>query len=87
MRLARLLLTGPDPATQQTAELLVDILWTHLEPGHHIEHITATATSSGIDLAVFVSSGVGDPARHARWLVGEIMGQLPSLHQWRCGPD
>jgi hypothetical protein len=86
VRLVRLLVTGPEPATQPGAETLLDILWAHLGPGHDIEHITATATPQGIDLAVFLRNSISDPDEYARGIVEGIMGRLPALCRWKCDP-
>jgi hypothetical protein len=84
VQIARLEITGPEPADQAVAERLLDILWAHLEPGHNIEHITVTATPPGIDIAVFIRHRLPNPNQYAADLLGGIIGQLPALRNWKC---
>lgn len=83
MRLALFKLTGPNLVTQRQADIVHDALWAHLGPSHGVEHITATATSTGIDLAVFVDHSIGHPSEYVGRLIDLISTLSPALGQWR----
>ena len=84
MYLARFVLVGNSPPLQSEAELLGDTLWAHLSHGRGVEHITATATPAGIDLALFLSRDIADldPVHYARLLLTEISPCSPLAQRW-----
>jgi len=74
MNIARFTLTFPPgrTASKADAELICDALWAHAESADQIAHITTTAVPSGIDIAIFLNSGTGDPKRLLRQLFSSI---------------
>jgi hypothetical protein len=74
MRIVRLALACPPGriASKADAELICDALWTRSGPGDEIEHITTTALSDGIDIAIFLNSSTSNPERRVAALVSSI---------------
>lgn len=82
MYLVRFTLAGPGPPSRQQAELIKDVLWAHASTHSGVEHITAIATADGVELVIFLRSGV--PDRCALVLLECARKKSPALWQWHA---
>ncbi|WP_306328437.1 hypothetical protein [Streptomyces venezuelae] len=60
--LASLTTTSAGTRAAGTPALVSDLLWAHARPEDGLEHVTARATRSGIDLYLFVRAEADGPA-------------------------
>ena len=84
MHIVRFTLTGLSEriASQADAELIQDALWAHSGPDAEIAHITTTALSDGIDVAIFLKSCVDDPEDQVAALLCSIFRRSAVLSSW-----
>lgn len=80
--MVRFTLAGPGPPSRQQAELIKDVLWAHASARSGVEHITAIAAAEGVELVIFLRSGV--PDRRALVLLECARKKSPALWQWHA---
>ncbi len=84
MQIVRLVLTVPPecPAVPKDAELIQDLLWSHISVDAGVAHITTTALADRIEVTIFLNSGTANPARRVMTLLKSIPRNSTTLGYW-----
>lgn len=84
MQIVRLALAAPPgrPVLATDAEMVNELLWSHIPPSAGVAHITTTALTDHIDVTIFLNSGTENPARRVMAMLGSIPKNSTVLGYW-----
>jgi hypothetical protein len=82
VHLTRFSLTGEYSPTQSQAKAVHDAVWSRTGPRTGVEHVTAIATPSTIELVLFIKHDIRDPGQHAVSLIKSIYETSRALRPW-----